>query len=45
MSSLNKGIIENFFLKLKSLDWFIIALTNNNIYCKFSSTFKLRYRW
>ena len=27
MSSLNKGIIENFFLKLKSLDWFIIALT------------------
>ena len=27
MSRLNKGIIENFFLKLKSLDWFIIALT------------------
>ena len=26
MSSLNKGIIENFLLKLKSLDWFIIAL-------------------
>ena len=26
MSSLNKGIIENFFLKLKLLDWFIIIL-------------------
>ena len=26
MSRLNKGIIENFFLKLKSLDWFIIIL-------------------
>ena len=26
MPSLNKSIIENFFLKLKSLDWFIITL-------------------
>ena len=26
MSSLNRGIAENFFLKLKSLDWFIITL-------------------
>ena len=26
MSSLNRGIIEDFVIKLKSLDWFIIAL-------------------
>ena len=44
MSRLNKGIIENFFLKLKSLDWFIIILVILISIISLSSTFKLRHR-
>ena len=44
MSSLNKGIIENFF-EAKIFRLVYYSFDYNNIYYKFISPFEPRYKW